>query len=302
MNPVKILLGLTLLATMVAAQPGPNQTALPATSVPAPKPVATPPAPAQTVPAQSSGAMGTGTTKAPANPAAANAAPATPLPKPPPNVIFRPTFLTADIAHYTGMAFRVRSVATNQDYLVTCHSLFSPTFGLDIQMTADDIAHVIVGAVGVSCTDRNVIVVAKPYVYVPNARPADANGAENDLALFRLPARGDEPALLLDPAPPIIGDRVWIYVKYVGTAKVGLEGATIAWKSDKEIRYLLDNQTADLRLVNGAPILSSDSEVVGIHIGTFSSKYGRIFGYACPASSIRALIEPAKKPAKSLMR
>jgi hypothetical protein len=343
MNPVKTLLGLTFLAALASAQPGSTQTTVPpqpasnkpagsllgsaqpgpgqntVLAQPAPaKPVVAPSVtaqpvltqttvPAQTVPAQAvparPGPAAVASAPAPA-PARLAPPPVEVVPVPPPNVIFRPTFLTADIAHYTGMAFRVRSEATSQHYLVTCHSLFSPTFGLDVQMTADDIARVIVAAVGVSCTDRSVVVLAKPYIYVPDARPADrnGNGAEKDLALFYLPTRGDEPALRLDPAPPIVGDRVWIYVKYAGTAKVGLEGATIAWKSEKEIRYLLDNQNADLRLVNGAPILSADSDVVGIHIGTFTSKLGRIFGYACPASSIRALIEPAKRPPKSLLR
>ena len=300
MNPVKSLPGFILLATLVSAQPATVPTTVPPTTPQAApeqaKPAAPQPQPAPaTIPAQAAPAQ---PKPAAMPPAPAKSVPAPPVP--PANVLFRPFFLTTDIAHYTGTAFRLRSESTNQHYLVTAHSLFSPVYGLDVQMSADDIARIIIAAVGVSCTDRSVVVVARPYVYIKDARATDTNGSEKDLALFRLPVTGEEPALTLDPAPPINGDRVWLYVKYAGTSKVGLEPATIAWTSDKEIRYLFENQTVDLRLMNGAPLLSSDSQVVGMHLATFTSKFGRLFGVACPASAIRAVIELPKREPKKL--
>lgn len=221
-------------------------------------------------------------------------------PDPPENVLFRPNFLTPDLSHYAGLAFRLRHEASGQHFLVTGHSLFSPAYGLDVQMTASDIARVIVAAIGVSCTDRNKIVVAQPYVPIPDARPYDDKGSERDLALFRISAKAGEPSLLLDPAPPILGDRVWIYVKYSGSPRIGLEPASIAWISPREIRYLLDNKSADLRNTTGAPLLDIDGRVVGMHLGTFVSSSGRTFGFGCPAAAIAPCIEPPKK-IKSLL-
>jgi hypothetical protein len=209
--------------------------------------------------------------------------------------LFRPNFLTPDIAHYAGLAFRLRHATSGQHFMVTCHSLFSPTFGLDVQLTAADIAKVIVAAVGVSCSDRTKIVVAQPYVTTVDARPADDKGSEKDIAAFRILETAGEPSLVLDSAPPIVGDKVWIYVKYPGTPKLGLEPATLAWVSPTEIRYLLKNKSADLHNTRGAPLLDVDGRVVGIHIGTFVSKTGNVFGFACPAAAVAPVIEPAKR-------
>lgn len=223
-------------------------------------------------------------------------------PDPPENVLFRPFFLTPDIAHYAGLAFRIRHEASGQHYLVTAHSIFSPAYGLDVQMTSADIAKVIVAAVGVSCTDRNKIVVAQPYVLIPDAKPADDKGnSEKDIALFRIAAREGEPSLLLDPAPPLQGDRVWLFVKYPDSPRLGLEPATMAFVSPKEIRYLLDNKLADLKGTVGAPLLDKDGYVVGIHLGTYTAPSGRVYGFACPAAAVAPYIEPARK-AKSLLK
>jgi hypothetical protein len=221
-----------------------------------------------------------------------------PPPVPPPHVIFRPVFLTADFAHYAGMAFRLKHPAAARHYLVTSHSLFGPAAHLDIQMTPDDIARVIVAAIGVSCTDPSELVIARPYVHVSHARPSDENGSGDDLALFEISSSsgGGAPALTLDPAPPVKGDRVWIFVKHPGKSVVAPEAAVIAWVSGGEIRYLIDDPGADLRGSTGAPLLSGDGHVLGIHLGTFTAKSGRLYGYACPGASIHRILEPGWTP------
>lgn len=223
-------------------------------------------------------------------------------PVPAENVLFRPTFLTPDISHYSGSAFRLKSQKSGQHYLVTAHSLFGPAADLDVQMTTEDISRVIMAAVGVSCTDPRVVVVARHYVPLPGARRSDADGAEKDLALFELPSRLNERALTLDSGPPLRGDRVWLYVKYPGTGRVGLEGATLAWVSEREVRYLFDNKEVDIRGATGAPILSKEGTVVGMHLGTFTPASGRKYGYACPASAIADVWEPKREKPASILK
>jgi hypothetical protein len=97
------------------------------------------------------------------------------------------------------------------------------------------------------------------------------------------------------------GDAVWIYVKYAGTARTGLEPAVIAWVSEKELRYYFQNQEADLRGTTGAPILAADGRVVGMHLGVFTAASGRKFGYACPSAAMLAVVAPGRpKPATVL--
>ncbi|RRJ94980.1 serine protease [Opitutaceae bacterium TAV4] len=201
------------------------------------------------------------------------------------------------------MAFRLQHPPDGRHYLVTSHSLFGPAADLDVQMTPDDIARVIIAAIGISCDHASELVTARPYLRIPDARRSDETGSEKDLALFeiRAPAH-DAPALTLDPAPPIKGDRVWIYIKHPGKPTTGLEGATIAWTTEKELRYLLDNPAADLRGTTGAPVLSATGGVIGINLGTFTAKSGRVYGYACPGSSIRRALEPGWTPAPSPLR
>jgi hypothetical protein len=223
-------------------------------------------------------------------------------PEPPADVIFRPTFLTADIAHFAGMAFRLKDEKADRHYLVTAHSLFGPGADLDVQMTSEDISRVIVAMVGVSCTDPRAVVMARRYVPLSDARRSDENGADKDIAMFELPVRLGERALVPDLSVPVRGDRVWIYVKYAGTSRVGLEPAQLAWVSGKEIRYVLENQNVDLRGTTGAPLLSHEGTVVGMHLGVFTSGSGRKFGYACPVAAILSVIEPGRETAASVLR
>jgi hypothetical protein len=223
-------------------------------------------------------------------------------PVPLPNVIFRPTFLSPDIAHNAGMAFRVKDPVGGGHYFVTAHTLFGPAADLDIQMSSEDIARVIVAAVGVSCTDPKNVVVARNYVPLPGARRADDKGSEKDIAVFELPNKLNDLSLVLDPSPMVRGERVWLFVKYNGTNRVGLEGAIVAYVTETEIRYVLENQEVDLKSTTGAPVLSKEGKVVGMHLGVFSSQTQRRFGYAAPAAAIRAVWAPLMKKDPTVLK
>lgn len=275
-----------------------RKTAAPPSAVPAPAsaPIATPnaSAAAKSVPPKPASA-GTGSQSGPV------------VSVPPKNiyahVVFRPNFLTADIAHYAGIAFRLRSGRTGRHFLVCPMTMFGPAAELREQMSSVDIARVIVAAVGVAIDDPEYLVIAKPYIKMDDARPTDEKGCEKDIVLFALSDAPGDPSMTVDPAPAIKGDKVWMYTKLTGINKVSLVGATVAWVSPNEIRYHLDDQNADLSNTSGSPLLSSDGLVVGMHIGTFKTQSGMVFGFACPGAALRQAMEGQEqvKAKKSLL-
>jgi len=291
--------------TSTAAQPKATATTVqqPKAAAPASAPAAAKPAaPAAAQPAAKPGiqqGQGVAQSSAQKIPETSNTAP-----RPPAHVLFRPNYLTADIAHFAGLAFRARSERSGQHYLVASHTAFGPGADLQEQLSPDQIATVIVAAVGVSVNDPGVLVTAKPYVMFPEAHVADDTGCDKDIAMFNIPGSSpQDPALVLDEAAPIKGDKVWVYVKYPGTPKTGLEPASIVWISDKEFRYHFDNQGVNISNCMGAPVLTPDGLVVGMHIGTFKSKSGFLFGFACPSAAMRKVMDGAApaKPKKSLL-
>ncbi|EIP98394.1 hypothetical protein OpiT1DRAFT_02850 [Opitutaceae bacterium TAV1] len=221
-------------------------------------------------------------------------------PQVPPNVLFRPTFLTPDFPLSAGTAFRLRDTKSGLHYLVTSHSLLGPAGGLTEQMSPMDISRVVMALAAVSCTDPRTVLLAQPYVFLEDARPTDGRGSERDLALFALPPPvGLQPALLLDPGQTLLNDRVWLLLKYAGQQVTGMEPAVIMAVTPTEIRYLCENDKLDLSGAAGAPLLSPQGRVVGMHLGTLRSKSGRTYGYACPAGAIQQVLDPSWSPAPS---
>ena len=294
-------------ATPAAAAPAPAATANKA-AAPAQKPAAATNAATAPAPVPPSIAAGAEERPVPVQgPTPQATAPQPTAPQLPLNVVFRPHYLTTDIAHYAGLCFRVRQESTQLDFLVAPYFVFGPAAELKEQMTPEQISSVVVAAIGVSINDPIKLAIAQRYIGPGDARVADAKGAEADLAIFQLTAGSNaDPTLLLDPMPPINGDRVWIYVKYPGSQKAGLEAATIAWVSPTEIRYHFDNPKLDIGNTAGAPLLSPEGTVVGMHLGTFRGKTGNLYGFACPSLAIRRVIDnysqpKPQKPKKSLL-
>src|SRR5205814_2001223 len=107
--------------------------------------------------------------------------------------LFKPTFLLLNRSFSGGTAFLVQVPGRSEALLVTPQHLFGPATGQEAQMTPDDIAQSVRGAVGLSMQDKTTIVVASKYLKVADARPVDRNGADRDVALFAVqwPAKID---------------------------------------------------------------------------------------------------------------
>jgi hypothetical protein len=91
----------------------------------------------------------------------------------PQNVLLKPTFLRANDSWSGGTAFLLHVADRAETFMVTPHHLFGPATGQSEQMSADDIARDVCGAIGLSMQDRKTIVVAHTYVRV-------AGGARGD--------------------------------------------------------------------------------------------------------------------------
>ena len=212
----------------------------------------------------------------------------------PGDVMVKATYLSANYSLTSGSGFILASPGGNL-YLVTCHSVFSKNSGLDRQWTPDQISSVVVAAVGVSTSNPSHVVLAQPYVPVPDARPSDDNGSERDIALFRVVRSENQPSLSAETNPVAMGDRVYILIKPEDSMTPVLIPATIAWFSSNEIRYLFDDPNVQLVDCFGCPVLSENGGVVAMHLGQFVSKSGRSYGFSTPAASIVEVIRKAEQ-------
>lgn len=222
------------------------------------------------------------------------------------DVLYKPTFLTANTSFPAGSAFPVRLVRGGKNYLVTSFSLFGKTSGLDHQLTPTEIAQNIMGGVATSAAHPRQIIVAQPYLLMSNIRVADDNGADGDMAIFGIRNSEKLPSLYLDPTLPAKGDRMFALVKGPSNKVPVLVEVETEWVSPTEIRYLFLDSSVDLVGACGAPILSAQGKVVAMHLGTFTSKSGNLFGFAAPARAIKKALElyekehPAAKPAQAV--
>jgi hypothetical protein len=210
------------------------------------------------------------------------------------NVLLKPTFLLANGSWSGGSAFLLRGSDRPQTLLVTCHHLFGPATGLDKQMTCEDIAKDVCGAVGLSMQDRKTIIVAQTYLKVAGARPFDDTGAEKDLAVFVVPEGEKLPALELAEGMPKVGDAVYVFARLRSETEPKLLPATVSETADKWLSYTFKDKSIDLRGTSGAPVLDDKGHVVGMNLGG-GEQNGQLIGVANPATSIRAAISAGGK-------
>jgi hypothetical protein len=215
-------------------------------------------------------------------------------PKTPSNVLVKPTFLLANGSWSGGTAFLLRLPGRPETMLVTCHHLFGPAAGLKRQMTNEEIARDVCGAIGLSMQDRKTIVVAQDYIGVPGARPVDNAGAENDLASFGVRSRDPVPSLELAENSPRVGESVYVFVRLRSDDQPRFLLATVTQVAEKWLLYSFEENTADLAGTSGAPVLNEAGQVVGMHVGGNQAN-GHQTGAANPAARIRELLKAPSK-------
>ena len=208
--------------------------------------------------------------------------------------LYKPTFLTKHDSWFAGTAFLVRVPGRAEPLLVTPHHLFGPAAGLDKQMTSDEIAAQVRGAVGVSMQDGKSLVLAPTYLKVTNARALGQQGCEKDLALFAVRGGTQLHVFELAPSMPRIGEKVYMFARLHGSEEPKLYPATVTEVTPKWLAYVFDDASLELNGTSGAPVLDSSGHVVAMNVGGGPSE-GTLLGTGNPASAIRREIASTPK-------
>ena len=214
-------------------------------------------------------------------------------PRLPSDGLFKPTFLVSNSSWSAGTSFLVHGSDGKSVILVTCHHLFGPAAGLEQQLTPDDIAREVRGAVGLSMQVKKSIVVAPEYLKVSGAAPMSQKGADHDVAIFVVREAEKLNVFELSEKLPAVGDAVYLFARTLGADEPKLFRATIAESTATGLSYTFDDPKIELRGTSGAPVLNEQGQVVAMNLGG-GEQGGKLFGIANPATAIRQVIRSAK--------
>jgi hypothetical protein len=207
-------------------------------------------------------------------------------PKIPAHVVFRPTFLTRDFSHTIGTGFLIEGKSSDSSFLVTVHHVFGPDGGLESELTGAHVPAVFPRAVGFSFDKDPMLLTTDEGVPVFDARKADDNGAERDIALFRVRGWSAGKTLKFARKRPELNQEAWIVLRDPVENEMVFAKVVLAWMSETEFRYLIPDPHLNYTGASGAPVIDKNGDVIAMHVGFFTSKSGRRFGFGCPASAI----------------
>jgi hypothetical protein len=208
-----------------------------------------------------------------------------------PEVLYRPAFLSADSSFTAGLAYTFRLKPEGRCYLVTCHSLFGKISGFETQLTPLQLAMLLKGAIGISVAHPQSWIVAQPYLMFPDATPFKQNDARNDIAAFAVKDTSHLTALLPARELPKKGERIFLLTKSLEDGSLHLMAAEVTATSPQALKYRFLDSQADVQMINGAPILSSQGQLVGMHVAVSQTKLGTLYGLASPVTAICAALE-----------
>jgi hypothetical protein len=208
--------------------------------------------------------------------------------------LYKPTFLRLNGSWSAGTAFVIEWPGRNEPFMVMPDHLFGPDAGLEQQMTPDQIATDVCGAVGLSMQDKQTIIVAGPCVKLPDAHPLGKEGTDKDLEVF--PLKPDQKCDVFELAEkqPQNGSPIYMFARLRGETEPKMIPGKVVRSSDSELVYVFDDDIFNAAGTSGAPIIDSDGKVVGMNVDETESK-GKQYGFANPASAMRTQISHALK-------
>jgi hypothetical protein len=202
------------------------------------------------------------------------------------NVVFKPTFVTADTPITAGTAFLCEYPERANVVLMTAHHLLGHAGGFPAELPWDHLNEMIKATTAVSMDDPGISVKCGRAILIEGAHASDKSGLQNDIAVFEVDSVAALPALKLAKVPPAPGDRVWLYGRQRGGTVLELFPGTVGRSTDTELLFVYDKSDIHLAGTSGAPILNSAGEVVAINIGG-NERAGKTMGFGNPVSSIR---------------
>jgi hypothetical protein len=212
-----------------------------------------------------------------------------------PQGLFKPTFLLPNDSWSAGTAFLVRTPEQSEPVMITCHHLFGPAAGLREQLSSDQIAAQVCGAVGLSMQDGKTIVVATTYLPIQNAGVFNQAGAAKDLAPFVVSNAQKLKVFEFAEKMPSKGDVVYLFARLRGEAEPKLFRAVVSKVDWTGVAYVFNEKSLDLRGSSGAPLINEEGKVVAMNLGS-GGENAQLSGVGSSAGAIRKEIKAAGKP------
>ena len=221
--------------------------------------------------------------------------------KVPPPKLYRhplllPTFETAYGSLYAGSAFLLRLEKGGPVLMVTAHGLLGKAAGLTRDLTWWELPRSLQSVSAWSVRDGKTWRSEK-VLSIDDARAAQTDDASHDLAAFLM----NSPKAVtfqLSPAPPQVGERVWLYSDPARDKVLAgeiLHEARISDVNDEMIEYRFLNPKTKLEGARGAAVVNASGQVVAMHVaGGFLE--GRQTGWGNPAAAMRARLTRALSP------
>jgi Trypsin-like peptidase domain len=215
-------------------------------------------------------------------------------PVPVKNLLFKPTFVTANESFTAGTAFLCEYPDRKVIVLMTAQHLLGHAGGFPAELPWDSLNETIKLTTAISMDNPDIHISSKRAVLIEGAHALDKTGLQNDMAVFEVDSANAQPALKLAENSPAAGDRIWLYGRQRDSKVVELFRGTVILSSPRELRFVYDANDIRLPGTSGAPVLNSGGDVVAINIGGYA-RDGKLVGYGNPMSSIRDHLRRAMK-------
>lgn len=208
----------------------------------------------------------------------------------------------------TASAFGCRAFEEAAPMLCTSHRIFGPASGLDTVVPQEQLAHFVEHGFGRGRTSAAIFASVHDPLPILDTGVVSAGNLRNDILAFALLPPSRIHPLPLSMRSPQVGALVTIVVLEAkpddpaappgvgqgSTFEIRTIQARVIDASKDILIYAFEGAPPEPHS-NGAPVLDSDGEVIGVHIST-ATDAGATYGAAAPASALIEGIRSALTP------
>lgn len=199
-----------------------------------------------------------------------------------PPTLYQPSFETKAGTATAGIAFIIKHKKAH--YAVSAQHLIGQAGGLDKNYKGKDLKNIFKRVTLTPINTEYSKLISNSYIDIPLAEGASEKTAKNDLFISHIESNLSSHTVKIAKRFAKPGSKVKLYAKVLNSTDT-IHPAIVIKSTGDHLIYTFDNHI-ELRATSGAPILNQNNEVVGIHLGGKTSKYGPTVGFANPAKSI----------------